>query len=219
MDVIELAIVVCPAEVRRYLGYPPGQAPRPAARRCLEAIDAMTHRCAQLTRARGTYRVIDGADAAALGMPHPGARTGLAVCTIGADLEQLGLQLARENRLVEAMVVDAYGSAAAEAAADALEALVAAAVPPGLHAWPRASPGYAGWDVASQRMLFEHVAARALGIHLTAAAMMVPRKSVSFAVAFSSEPAGDALSRGCDACELTRCPHRKTGAGCAREDA
>jgi hypothetical protein len=51
--------------------------------------------------------------------------------------------------------------------------------------------------------------ARALGITLTTGLMMIPRKSVSFAVSFEERPPkGHRARSACERCGLERCRHR-----------
>src|SRR5690606_32635022 len=72
----------------------------------------------------------------------------------------------------------------------------------GLHTGPRASPGYPGWALGHQRDLLAALPVEAIGISLTESLMMVPRKSVSFAVAFHAA----AVARDADRC--ARCDRR-----------
>jgi cobalamin-dependent methionine synthase I len=114
------------------------------------------------------------------------------------------------NRLLDALLLDAIGSAAAEAAADALNlALCEVAGARGLFAAPRVSPGYGAWDVRFQVKLLALLPAAELGVTLTTGQMMVPRKSVSFAVSFEQEARqGHSPGSRCERCGLERCRHR-----------
>jgi hypothetical protein len=79
----------------------------------------------------------------------------------------------------------------------------------GWYAAPRVSPGYGTWDVAFQSKLLALLPAAELGISLTSGQMMVPRKSVSFAVAFDDHPPkGHRPGAACERCGLERCRHR-----------
>ena len=44
------------------------------------------------------------------------------------------------------------------------------------------APGYKGWDVSGQELIFAAVPASAIGVRLTASFMMTPRKSYSFRI-------------------------------------
>lgn len=237
--VLALAIDVQPDEVRRLLegGGGRGIAPaapgragaanagaaapaaRPAGRRSAKleaALETWWPRALALLSPRGAWRIVPGAAAAAAGMPEPGAWAGLGLCTVGDAVEAESSRLAATD-LLAALVVDAVGSAAAEAAADALNArLCAQAAARGLFAAPRLSPGYGAWDVACQGRLLALLPAAALGVTLTSGQMMRPRKSVSFAVpllpAPPAAPPADAAGTPCERCGLRRCRHRRAPA-------
>ncbi len=205
--VLDLDVDVTREDVHRYLGY------RRGSRRSAKAdahLDGMWEGALTLLHPRGAYRVVDGARAAAAGMPAPGRRVGVAVCTIGPELEGVSSQCVARGRLLDALLLDAVGSAAADAVADSLNlALCTVADEGGWYATPRVSPGYGEWDVACQRRLLALLPAARLGISLTAGQMMVPRKSVSFAVSFVERPPdGHHPGSACERCGLERCRHR-----------
>lgn len=178
--------------------------PRAAAR--LQALwrDAMS-----LLEPRGAWRLIDGAQAVAAGMLDPPEAVAICVTTIGDGLETESRKSANAGALLDAVILDAIGSAAADAAADLLNReICAAARSKGLAAAPRESPGYGGWDVAWQPSLLALLPVADLGISLTAQGMMIPRKSVSFAVRLLDDDLGGATDR-CARCGLTACRHRR----------
>ena len=205
---VALSVVVPRAAVERYAGWPPG-APRRAD--LLARLDALWDPCADLVNARGCARVVTGDEARKAGVPGPAPIVGLALCTIGPGVEQEAQRLAKAGAVVDALLVGAFGSAAVEAAADALEARIVAHAPP---AWgaatPRFSPGYGGWDVSHQRDLLARLPAPELGVSLTDGAMMVPCKSVSFVVGFHPGGTGAATRRGCEGCGRADCPYRRS---------
>ena len=205
--VVPLRVEVSRREALRFLGYPDGsvRSAGVAAR-----LDALWDAAVAMLEPRGAYRVVDAAAASRAGMPAPADQVGVAVCTIGPALEAEGARHTSAGRLVEALLVEAIGSAAAEAAADALNLeLCHLALDLGLRAAPRVSPGYGAWDTAAQRELLALLPVERLGIALTEGGMMVPRKSVSFAVnlavptALQAEPGSP-----CRHCGLQRCRHR-----------
>jgi hypothetical protein len=194
-------------ETLRFLGYPEGH---PRASGAGERLDAVWDATVALLAPRGAFLVVDGAAARAAGMPAPADRVAVGVCTIGPALEIEGARRAAAGDLLTALLLDAIGSAAAEAAADALnQAVCHAAQALRLRAAPRVSPGYGSWDTAAQRELLALLPATELGIALTEGGMMVPRKSVSFATSLL-EPGVLAHDRGspCRHCGLERCRHR-----------
>lgn len=205
--VVSLRVEVSRREALRYLGYPDGS-PRSAL--VAARLDALWDAAIAVLEPRGAYRIVDAEAARGAGMPAPADRVGAAVCTIGPALEAEGARHTAAGRLVEALLVEAIGSAAAEAAADALNLeLCHVALDLGLRAAPRVSPGYGAWDTAAQPGLLALLPIARLGIALTEGGMMVPRKSVSFAVSLAAPSALQAEAGSpCRHCGLERCRHR-----------
>jgi hypothetical protein len=206
----ELRLALEPDHVRRYLGY--RGAVRPS-KKVEERFLELWERAMSLLRPRGDYRVVSLAEAAEAGMPLPSERVGVGLCTIGGAVEEESLKRSGEGAPLDALILDAVGSAAAEAAADALNALLCAeAGRTGLFASPRVSPGYGKWEVSCQRKLLALQPAKDLGVSLTEGLMMVPRKSVSFAVNFlKAAPRGYGRSTRCARCGLRNCPYSEEG--------
>jgi hypothetical protein len=211
--VLDLDIEVTADEARRYLGYP---AHHEASARACDRLAVLWPQALSLLSPRGAYAVVDRDQAAGTGMSGPAERVGVGVCTVGPGIEDESGRCAAAGALLDALVLDALGSAAAEAAADALNLeLCVVARSWGLEAAPRLSPGYGDWDTACQRALLALLPIGKLGLRLTTGAMMVPRKSVSFAVNFEAQggAATHAASR-CERCGLLRCRHRIAAADC-----
>ena len=205
--VLDLEVDVTPDEVYRYLGYRRGSQRSAKAQ---ERLVELWPRALSLLRPRGAYRVVEGAEATAAGMPAAGSEVGVGLCTVGGALEEASAACAAGGDLLDALLLDAIGSAAAEAAADGLNlALCTVAADAGMHAAPRVSPGYGSWDVSFQGRLLALLPAAELGVTLTTGQMMVPRKSVSFAVSFEKGPSkGHRSGSACERCGLERCRHR-----------
>lgn len=194
-------------EVLRNLGYPRRRTPSP---RVAETLDRLWETAQQLMTPRGVLRIVSGGDAARTGMPEVTDLVGIGVCTVGPGLEQQEQRLSQAGQMLEALVLDAFGSAGAEAAADAVNVrLCALAAAGGYQLPPRISPGYGRWDISGQTALLELLDAGSIDIRLTEGLMMVPRKSVSFAVRFvrGLEP-GRAHRRRCAGCDLLDCAYR-----------
>ena len=206
--VLDLQVRVELQEVQRRLGYRPGREPAARVARRQEEIweDALG-----LLRPRGAFRVISAKEVSRTGIPGPTAMTGICLCTIGPALETEARVRQARGRTLDALLLDAFGSVAAEATADSLNLRVCAlARKLDSQAMPRISPGYGQWDLHGQRELLSLLPAYELGISLTGGMMMVPRKSVSFAVRFGSrsEARVDRPTRPCAHCGLLSCPCR-----------
>jgi hypothetical protein len=131
----------------------------------------------------------------------------LAVCTIGPALEERVHVLLASNP-VRAMALDGAGVAAVGEVSRMLVARIRAqASARGLGSGMRASPGQEGWSIWQQRVLFGLVPTGEIGVRLTESCLMLPRKSVSFAVGMGPEMRPDAVA--CDFCSRrNRCRWR-----------
>jgi hypothetical protein len=207
--VVGLELTIRRSRVERLMGYPPGPPARgDASRRVL----ALWDRCAALLDPKGVYRFLSRSEAVALGLDGSGMLTAIGVATIGPALEGEVFRLSGEN-LVDALVVDAFGSAATEAALQALEARIRdAAGKVRLVGGPRAAPGLFGWDVSRQADLIGSLPACQIGVELTDGAMLRPVKSASLAVGFSRYARRpDRTGELCERCSLEPCANRRTG--------
>ena len=211
--VVRLEIDLPREEALRYLG---ASGADPARSRGARRLDELWDEAVGLLEPRGVWRLVDGAVAAGTGMPEPGDQVAVGVCTIGSALEDASAERAGRGSLLDALVLDAIGSAAAEAAADALNLLICeAAAAREREAAPRVSPGYGGWDTVCQARLLALLPTGDLGVRLTSGSMMVPRKSVSFAASLVVRAAVRAHpGEKCARCGLLHCRHRVAPAEC-----
>ncbi len=141
------------------------------------------------------------------------------VATAGQEFEDFQQKLMQEGDMVRVYLANEIGSLIAEKAADRMEeALQEQLTPKGLFRTNRFSPGYCGWHVDEQPLLFdlfrvkgnEHDPSHAptpCGIHLTDSCLMIPIKSVSGVIGIGH----DVRKRDytCHLCGLNTCYKRK----------
>jgi hypothetical protein len=132
----------------------------------------------------------------------------VAVCTIGELLEERVDQLMNEDP-VRAIALDGAGITALRKVSLTVEDLISRETCElGLSLGMRAQPGQEGWPIEQQRVVFTMLPIEEIGVHLTESCLMIPRKSVSFAI-----PRGKNLSDAkapCDFCSKRgRCEWRK----------
>ena len=208
MPVLSLRVDLKRRQVLRCLGYPRDRQPIPRVEERLEALGDLARR---LIQPRGIMRLVAAEEVSELGIQAQGL-LGLGVCTIGPKLEAEAARRTEADALLDALILDAHGSAAAEAAADALNFKVCAeARARAHHPGARFSPGYAGWDISGQAPLLGLLGAETLGITLTGSMMMLPRKSVSFVTRLKQgtpDRVEDAARR-CSRCGMTSCAYRE----------
>lgn len=138
-------------------------------------------------------------------------RVVLLAVTLGAQSEML---LRRERALsaTDGLLVDACASSLVEQAANVLNAhIVEEATARNLAATSRFSPGYGDLPLSCQpAFLVASGADRALGIHATAAHLLVPTKSITAVIGLRSHPnsarAGGASTAPTEGMRCSTCP-------------
>jgi hypothetical protein len=132
----------------------------------------------------------------------------LAVCTIGPALEERVTALSAAGDFARALALNGAGtSSVGQVLATAIARIRAEASARGLGSGMRAGPGQEGWPIEQQRVLFGLVPAGEIGVRLTESGLMLPFKSVSFAIGFGPDMRPDAVA--CDFCsKRERCPWR-----------
>lgn len=115
-------------------------------------------------------------------------KVALCICTIGPELEEKINELMKKNEMTRALILDAFGSEAAEEVAIQSDQILAEKAKE-MNLWPskRFSPGYGKWDIKEQRFIFRIMPAKNIGVRLTESCMMVPQKSISFRINFYKE--------------------------------
>ena len=113
------------------------------------------------------------------------------VATAGQEFEGFQRRLMQQGDMLRVYLANEIGSILVETAADRMEELLQEQLTPkGLYRTNRYSPGYCGWEVNEQPLLFQLFAPSGTGnnsdgiptpcgIHLTDSCLMVPIKSVS----------------------------------------
>ena len=197
---------------------------------------AMARRTEQVLRVcppRWVYRVLTPEETAAgirlreAGLTLPGslAKKMLSGCkyalvlvsTLGAAFDAL-LRAAQARDMAEALLLDACGSAAAEAGCDEAEREIAARFPE-LYLTDRFSPGYGDLPLTLQAPLLAVTdAEKRLGVHVhPGSCLLLPVKTVTALAGIASAPR-PARIRGCAYCQLRdHCALRKGGTCCALE--
>lgn len=213
--VLDIPVGIARTEVLLFLGYPDGRRPPARIERLLgPSIDEARVRAA----GRGVFRVVDPADAPNVGLePMDASALVLGLVTVGGAIEDRASELLAAGEATRALLIDAAGSAAAEEAADRLGGLVAgdrtalvdssSAVAPSVSC--RISPGYGAWPLEAQRPLLARLPAEEVGVALEPSLLMVPRKSISFAMWLGAGARPLAGLAGCARCHLEHCRYRR----------
>ena len=130
--------------------------------------------------------------------------------TIGEHLEEMAYRLAEDGLIVQATVLDAIGSVAAEGVADYVQGKIKeTANNQGLVISQRFSPGYCDWDISQQRTVFWAVSGDSMGIHLTDGCLMIPRKSISGVIGIGPRYGNVENYNPCRTCDKHDCQGRR----------
>jgi len=183
----------------------------------------------QLMAPRAVYRTVSVvgqgpdeirlADGTALRIPEiqhlwgPLAAVGVAICTVGDAIEARVRELFDAREFPLAVMLDSVGSAAAECLAEYVNDLLCqVAIPEQLKVTNRVSPGYAGWDMAEQTLLFRLCPGEAVGASLNEFCVMTPAKSISFLAGIGPEARVDHYFTQCRRCWMKDCAYRRVPA-------
>ncbi len=207
--VSSLRLSIPERDVLHFLGYPEGRRP---AKRLEPLLKEALIEARGLAAARGAFRKLPVGAAADVGLPAERADAlVLGLVTVGSGIERRVTELLGQGGDSRALLLDAAGSAAAEEAANRLSARVmGGAADTGVDVPCRVSPGYGRWPLTAQTSLFSLLPHEELGVTLNSSMMMVPRKSISFALWIGARGAPRAGLSGCDTCGLPDCRYRRT---------
>lgn len=130
------------------------------------------------------------------------------ICTAGVEYEAYQERLKKDGDMVRVFIADALGSVIAEKAADQMELSLQENIDKlGWHHTNRFSPGYCGWHVSQQQLLFPLFKGETCGVKLTESSLMLPIKSVSGIIGLG--PNVRHLDYTCGLCDFKQCYKRK----------
>jgi len=110
------------------------------------------------------------------------------VVTIGDFLEKKVSELFSQGEYPRALALDAVGTVAVEDFSREVRKLARQEVKEqGFKTSRHFSPGYGGWEVSQQEIIFKSIPADNIGVRLTKGYMMLPQKSLSWAIGVGKE--------------------------------
>lgn len=158
---------------------------------------------------KGIYLITAGKDLPGSSIFDHLAKVAFCICTIGPVLENKVTELSESGKLLKAVILDSVGSVCAEATASFIDRIIAdKAAEIKLKTSCRASPGYGDWNIKEQRSIFDLLDGSRVGVTLSPSSMMIPRKSVSFAIDISEKPARMRSENSCRNCDMDTCAYR-----------
>ena len=132
----------------------------------------------------------------------------LFVCTSSLEFETYQQRLKEQGDMVRVFIADALGSVIAEKCADQMEKALQESIDKlGWMHTNRFSPGYCGWHVSQQQLLFPLFQGHTCGVKLTDSSLMIPIKSVSGIIGLGEKVRK--LEYTCGLCDFKQCYKRK----------
>ena len=139
---------------------------------------------------------------------HGSEAYALFICTSGIEFEAYQQRLKQEGDMVRVFIADSLGSVIAEKCADQMERHLQESIDKlGWKHTNRFSPGYCGWHVSQQQLLFPLFDGHTCGVRLTDSSLMLPIKSVSGLIGLGKEVRR--LDYTCGLCNFEKCYKRR----------
>ena len=223
----DIPLAIDPDDVLRFQGYQRGiDVPGPDVRALFEEAHALGRR---LMEPRAVVRWSSLSEAAddrltltdGLAFTIPGiagtwgavGAVAGAVVTIGGALEARVAELWEARELPLAAMLDSVGSGAVESLAEHVNDLLCQqGIARGVRVTNRISPGYGGWDVGEQPLLFHFVGGAPIGVELNDACFMTPEKTITLLVGAGPDARVDHYFSQCARCWMAGCAYRRAPA-------
>lgn len=126
-------------------------------------------------------------------------------CTIGPDLEKKKAETKANKNLMQALLLDSFGSAAIDILAiEAYHLIQNLAASRNHAASSPISPGMQGFSISEQWRMAQLAPIEEIGVQLTSSGMMTPQKTLSMIVGFGSEMPTWTRAEACARCSMTK---------------
>ena len=134
----------------------------------------------------------------------------IGVVTIGDFLEKRVSELFSQGEYLRALALDAVGSVAVEDFSQKVRNLARQEViEQDFQTSRHFSPGYSGWDVSQQEVIFKIIPADKIGVKLTKGYMMLPQKSLSWVIGVGKKVSKSfSEDNYCKNCQFKPCKYR-----------
>jgi hypothetical protein len=134
----------------------------------------------------------------------------VAVCTVGPKLEKQVRDYTSRGEPLRGMLLDGIGSAAVDSLMEEVcKFIEAEASSRGYESSSPIGPGMPGLPITEQWQLLKLAPTQEIGVSLTSAGMMVPRKSVSMIIGIGPQMATWTRAEVCARCSLRETCHHK----------
>ena len=136
-----------------------------------------------------------------------------AIVTVGEALERRVAALWQARELPLAAMLDSVGSGAVESLAEYVNDLLCQqGIARDVKVTNRISPGYGGWEVGEQALLFRLVPGETIGVRLNHTCFMTPEKTITLLVGAGPRARVDHYFSQCARCWMVGCAYRRVPA-------
>ena len=216
-------VAVDPQVILAVHGYGSARQPRPAIVEMASSSAAETER---LARPRAIYREFPlaqlGQDSLTLqngiqfsigrrisGLWEGSRALGIALYTLGPQLEECVSVLMQEGHQMEALSLDIAGTIALGMVGLQVQQMACRRLgEQGEEAGPWLNPGYLDWPLTDQRLIFNILPAESIDVKLNNSCMMIPRKSVTICAGIGTKGSAAGFNR-CRHCGVAKCQFRR----------
>ena len=130
--------------------------------------------------------------------------------TVGSEIEREINKKFERGEYLASVLLDAAATVAVEQAADLMEKNFAAIFSKdGYKMRWRFSPGYGDWNLTAQEKLFKICGAEQIGLKLSSAMMLEPRKSITAIIGLERTSKKSQRKKSCAECDRLDCAMRK----------
>ena len=163
----------------------------------------------KLFQPKSMYKIFNTSSIPSRACFEESSKVALAIVTLGKPLPEKVNNMMNKGKYVDGIILDAIGSTAVEGLADLVNYEIQKEVKKmSLQFSKRYSPGYCDWDLSDQKMIFELLPAHMIDVQLTDGYLMIPIKSISFAINIAENIAQTRWENRCKYCEKIQCSYR-----------
>ena len=179
----------------------------------LQSISNLMNESMKQIKPIAIYDVFPSKDLLPKHIFQPSEKVILAVCTIGSALENKSKIELKESNLMNGIILDAIASHATEVTAEETTKIILEKEKELIinkKYTNRFSPGYCQWLIElGQKLIFDLLPTDQIQVRLTSSFMMVPRKSISFAINIGSKVDHTLGLKECKTCKMENCEYRQ----------
>lgn len=190
-----------------------GKASKVPSPQMLGDIEALKKEALEIIETKAIYDVFSSEDLLPRHLFELSEKTIFAVCTVSKALEAKISILMSKGELAKGVILDAIASHAAEETASQLNKIILEEnkeILRGNRYTSKFSPGYCRWSVEEgQQLIFSLLPVERIKVKLSSSFMMIPRKSISFAINIGKKVEEDLGIKVCATCDLVDCSYRR----------